>query len=391
MSVPEKIFPGNWLGVLGGGQLGRMFTHAAQRMGYHVAVYDPAQNCPAAQAAERHWGVESPDAEPDSMSLHKSVVAEMAQACSAVTLEFENIPKVLVEEAARHTRTHPGARFLAMCQDRIQEKSSLAAAGFPTTPFQSTGQPDDVRQAVEAFGLPLVLKTSTSGYDGKGQTVIRAADQIESAWKTLHSAENIAEKWIDFAAEVSMLVARNLSGQIESFPLLENEHANHILDVTRCPVSPALQAYEQQAREICHGIAEKFEVIGIFCVEFFVAKSGELLINEVAPRPHNSGHLTIEAFACSQFEQQVRAICNLPLLASRPLRPAAMVNLLGDLWSSRQPDWSQVLRCPDAHLHLYGKSEARPGRKMGHITVLDEESSLAAAELARKLRSALTG
>ena len=304
----DQILPGSWLGVLGGGQLGRMFTHAAQRMGYHVAVFESARDCPAGQAADRHFGASQSDSPPVTS------VADMAKLCSVVTLEFENISRELAEEVTQYTALHPSAYFLAMCQDRKNEKGSLSAAGFPTTPFASLNCIEDVHSAAQTLGLPLVLKTSTSGYDGKGQTVIRALDQVDSAWESLGTSDVIAEKWIDFEAEVSMLVARNAGGQIEAYPLLENEHANHILDVSRCPVSPALGVYEQQAREICHGIAERFGVIGLFCVEFFIAKSGALLINEIAPRPHNSGHLTIEAFTCSQFEQQVRAICNLPLL-----------------------------------------------------------------------------
>ncbi len=377
----NSIQPGSWLGVFGGGQLGRMFTHAAQRLGYHVAVWEPEDNCPAAQAADRHLQPVGPDQE-------VAAAAELGTLCDAITIEFENINSNYLRAAALASEVCPGAEFLEICQDRVLEKSSLAQAGFPTTPFVPVQNQLHVAQAIDALGAPVVLKTARSGYDGKGQTVVRSTAEILAAYESLDSDHLIAEQWIAYQAEVSMIAARNASGQIECYPLVENEHANHILDVSRCPVQPQLVSLQARATEICRGIASRFEVVGLFCVEFFVDARGELLINEIAPRPHNSGHLTIEAFDCSQFEQQVRAMCNLPLARPVQLRPAAMSNLLGDVWSAGEPNWNAALVQPSVHLHLYGKSHARAGRKMGHVTVLGDDAGCA-AEKAREIRRQL--
>ncbi len=378
-----SVQPGNWIGVLGGGQLGRMLTHAAQRMGYHVAIFEPELDCPAGQVAEKHF------CSTTSELSDRDLVLEMSKLCSVMTLEFENIPADILRIAGRSTPTHPSADFLEICQHRLKEKQSLSSAGFPTTPFAGVNSEAEVLAAAEVLSWPLVLKTSRCGYDGKGQVIVRSAEELPKAWPRLGTHEVIAEKWIDFDAEVSMITARNARGQIESYPLFENGHANHVLDISRCPVSAHLRNLEAQAVEICHGIAQNFGVLGLFCVEFFVTAAGELMINEIAPRTHNSGHLTIEAFTCSQFEQQVRAICNLPLVPAAMLRPAAMANLLGDVWQKGQPNWNAVFSQPAANLHLYGKSEPRLGRKMGHLTVLDESSSEAAIT-ARELRDALS-
>ena len=381
LSDIQTVNPGNWLGVFGGGQLGRMFTHAAQRLGYHVAIWEPEENCPAGQAADRHFQPAGAEQERDS-------ALELGQLCRAVTLEFENINAAYLRIAAPHTLVCPGAEFLEICQDRVLEKSSLAGAGFPTTPFLPVQSVEHVEAALAQFGEPIVLKTARSGYDGKGQAVVRSARDACRVFESLASDHLIAEKWIEYQAEVSMIAARNASGQIECYPLVENEHANHILDVSRCPVQPQWLRLQSQATEICRGIADRFQVVGLFCVEFFVDGRGELMINEIAPRPHNSGHLTIEAFNCSQFEQQVRAMCNLPLARPVQLRPAAMSNLLGNVWSGGEPDWNAALREPSVHLHLYGKSEAREGRKMGHVTVLDDDAEVAATR-ARAVRERL--
>jgi len=378
-SLEYSIQPGNWLGVLGGGQLGRMFTQAAQRMGYHVAVFDPEVDCPAAQVAEQHFCSTTSD------QSSEQLVLEMSKLCSVITVEFENIPTEFLRIAGRTARTNPSADFLEICQHRLREKGSLQQAGFPTTPFMAVSSEQDVHRAAAELAWPLVLKTARSGYDGKGQTIVRCPDDVSKAWSLLQTTEAIAEKWIDYDAEVSMITARNARGQVECYPLFENDHSNHILDITRCPVSAHLRHVESQAEQICRGIATNFGVLGLFCVEFFVTAEGELLINEIAPRPHNSGHLTIEAFTCSQFEQQVRAICNLPLVPPSMLRPAAMANLLGELWQHGPPNWQKALAEPAAHLHLYGKAQARPGRKMGHLTVLDESASEAAIT-AKELR-----
>jgi len=376
------IKPGSWLGVFGGGQLGRMFTHAAQRLGYHVAIWEPETNCPASQAADQHLQPAGPEQE-------RAAALELGQLCDAITLEFENINSTYLRIAAPHSLICPGADFLEICQDRVLEKSSLAAAGFPTTPFFPVQSLEHVAHAIEQFGTPVVLKTARSGYDGKGQAIVRTAADARAIFESLESNHLIAEKWIAYQAEVSMIAARNASGQIECYPLVENQHANHILDLSRCPVSTSLAPLQTRATEICRGIADRFQVVGLFCVEFFIDASGDLLINEIAPRPHNSGHLTIEAFDCCQFEQQVRAMCNLPLARPVQLRPAAMSNLLGDVWSAGEPDWNAALVQPCVHLHLYGKSEARVGRKMGHLTVLADDATAAAAQ-ARAIRQQLS-
>lgn len=385
----EIVAPGSWLGMLGGGQLGRMFTQSAQRLGYHVAVFDyvdgeepkAVPNCPAAQVADMYFGPGH-----GGSSITDALLA-FAERCEVVTLEFENLKSDFVRQVGRFAKTRPSADFLELAQNRVREKSKLRDHDFPVTPFRPVSEKSEVLEAAEELGWPLVIKTATSGYDGKGQVVVRTAEQLDSAWEQLDAKQLIAEKWIEFEAEVSVVTARNLRGQAVSYPLFENSHSDHILDVTRCPASKHLTELEPQAHEIAERIAETFGVIGLFCVEFFVGADGELLINEIAPRPHNSGHLTIEAFSLSQFDLQVRAVCNLSLPSISQVRPAAMCNLLGDVWEQGEPNWEPVLDHPEAQLHLYGKDTARLGRKMGHITVLDESSSEAAIT-ARELRDA---
>ena len=389
-----QIEPGSWLGIFGGGQLGRMFTHAAQSRGYHVAVLESEPGCPAAQAADRHF------CPADSNDHVLELVESFAQQCSAITLEFENVPADWLRIAERHTVTRPHSEFLEICQHRVREKTSLQSAGFPVTPFVGVASVEALVAAGSILGWPMIVKTSRSGYDGKGQAVAENAVSAADAWTRLGiqgtSADGldmaIAEQRIDYVAEVSMLGARNAAGQIVVYPLIENQHRHHILDISRCPVSPELIKFEADAREIVQGIASTFQVEGLFCVEFFVDARRGLLINEIAPRPHNSGHLTIEAFASSQFDQQLRAMTNMPLGVCQEHRPAAMANLLGDLWfrgdEPRSLHWSSVLAAPKAALHLYGKAQPRPGRKMGHLTCL-ADSAEQAVETVRDLRTSL--
>lgn len=377
----SQILPGNWLGVLGGGQLGRMFAQAAHRLGYHVGVFEPEENSPAAQVADRHFCPTLQTSPSD-----EEQVLLMSKLCQVVTLEFENINANLVRIAAQHSLTRPGVEFLEICQDRKREKESVAKIGCPTTPFRAISNLQQANQAAEELGWPVVLKTARSGYDGKGQRIVRRPEDLAEAWQSLNSDHVVAEKWIDFVAEVSMISARNARGQFVCYPIFENQHANHILDVTCCPARGDLAKLQSDAEAICRAVAEQYSVEGLFCVEFFVTRDGKLMVNEMAPRPHNSGHLTIEAFDVSQFELQVRAICNLPLRQPKQIMPAAMVNLLGDVWSGGTPNWSAALERDLTFLHLYGKSQPRPGRKMGHVTVLDAQS---AADLARKVRQSL--
>ncbi len=370
------------MGIFGGGQLGRMFTHAAQARGYHVAVFEQEENCPASQAANRHVrpGV--------GESEEQSALERFARSVQAITLEFENVNAQWLQVAERFAVARPGHEFLSICQHRLSEKTAVQQAGFPVTPFLPVTCAGDIVAASHTFGWPVIVKTCRSGYDGKGQVVVTSAEQADAAFQSLRTDDAIAEKRIDFVAEVSMLGARNARGQIVTYPLVENSHANHILDVSRCPVSAGLMRYESDAQQIVAGIAQQFHVEGLFCVEFFIDARQGLMVNEIAPRPHNSGHLTMEAFSVSQFDQQLRALCNLPLGTAREHRPAAMANLLGDLWFAGQGmNWSAAFDEPETFLHLYGKSEPRVGRKMGHLTCLGDSADDAVLRVQQIRRS----
>ena len=365
-----------------------MMTFAAHAMGYHVAVLDPEDNCPASQCADRHFV-------PGENWEWNQDTDEFAELCDVITLEFENIDRGLIAKLGEMKPMHPGAEFLGICQDRITEKKSLESAGIPVAPNRQVTDQGELSAVLDALPFPFVLKTSRCGYDGKGQQLVHTADDAYSAWERFDHQPLIAEAWIEHIAEVSVISARNRAGHFESFPMFENAHSNHILDVTTCPVREDLRDIEEAAIAICRTIAESFEVIGLFCVEFFVTADHRLMVNEIAPRPHNSGHLTIEATTLSQFEQQVRAVCNLPLSKPRLLGSASMANLLGHLWENGEPNWSAALdksTCDHAvSLHLYGKSEPRPGRKMGHLTVvgLGTDSKHCTADVARACRKAL--
>ncbi len=373
----KVVLPGGTIGVFGGGQLGRMFCHAAQRLGYQVVVYTDEADSPAAQVAAQSIVGDYKDVD---------LVKSFAKRIDVATLEFENIPLVAVETAQEFVPVRPGHGVLAVAQNRLKEKSTLRDFGFPVTPFHEVRSYSDVLNASGLLGWPMVIKTASGGYDGKGQRKVSNSTQANDALEILGPEPLIAEKWIEYVAEVSVLVARNPVGQIEAYPMFTNSHRNHILDLTTVPAREELCHVESKALEISKGIAESLVLEGLICVEMFVDKDGALMVNELAPRPHNSGHLTIEACTVSQFEQQVRAVCNLPLGDVSVCRPAAMVNLLGDLWSQdRDPDWTRVLAQADTHLHLYGKAQARAGRKMGHLTVLAKSAS-EAARLAFELR-----
>jgi 5-(carboxyamino)imidazole ribonucleotide synthase len=377
MNREKVVEPGGTIGVFGGGQLGRMFCHAAQRLGYQVVVYTDEANSPATQVAAHSVVGDYEDVD---------ALGAFAQRIDVATLEFENIPLVAVETAQKSVPVRPGLQVLAVAQNRLVEKSTLKDFGFPVTPFQEVRSYSDVLHAAEVLGWPMVIKTATGGYDGKGQRKVSSATQANDALDVLGPEPLIAEKWISYVAEVSVLAARSPRGQIQVYPMFTNSHCNHILDITTVPACDSLRGVEPRAIEVARGIAEAMRLEGIICVEMFVDQKGEVMVNELAPRPHNSGHLTIEAFGVSQFEQQVRAVCNLPLGEVSQVRPAAMVNLMGDLWTDgHAPDWSRVFCHPNAHLHLYGKTQPRPGRKMGHLTVL-ADSAEQAAQLALRLR-----
>jgi len=371
-SKHRSIGPGSSLGVFGGGQLGRMFTHAAQRLGYRVVIFTDEKDSPASQVANKTIRGDY---------LDPTAVRHFAEQVDVITLEFENIALEAVARAAEVTLVRPSVGLLAVAQHRIKEKRTLKDFGFPVTPFREIRSIQEVSPAASDLGWPLVLKTTNWGYDGKGQR--RVSNQIEAnnAIELLGPEPLIAEQWIPYQAEVSVIVARTAKGATAVYPMFTNSHSNHILDITTCPAEPELQSVASKAESIAVGVAESLQLEGILCVEFFVGNDGELMINEIAPRPHNSGHLTIEACRTSQFEQQVRAICNLPLGDTSLIQPAAMANLLGDVWGSEAPHFEKALGEPLTYLHLYGKENARQGRKMGHITKLSSSAKLAATEV----------
>ncbi len=372
--MTEPILPGATLGVFGSGQLGRMFAIAARRMGYRVIVYSPESDTPAGQVADEEIVARYDDLD---------AVAAFAKRADVVTFEFENVPAATAETAERHTIVRPAGRVLHTSQNRVREKTFLRDAGLPVTPFEAVASARELTSALTRQGAPAVLKTAAWGYDGKGQVVLSDAGEAESAWATLGGEACVLERFIDFEREISVLGCRGVDGSFAHFGPFDNTHHGHILDVTRCPADVSLQVASEAVR-ITHEVLEKLDVVGVLCVEFFLAEDGTLLINELAPRPHNSGHLTIDAHGSDQFEQHVRAVCGLPLASTTQLRPAAMANLLGDVWldapDGGTPNWVAALQSPNVRLHLYGKNEPRRGRKMGHLTAvadnLDEASAL---------------
>ena len=375
MSGP--VLPGATVGVLGGGQLGRMLALAARRMGYRVHVLSPDSDSPTGQVADGEWSAAYDDLE---------AVGEFARGVDVVTLEFENIPAATVEAASDVVPVRPGLKALHTAQNRQREKSFLRGGGFPVAPFREVLERAALDGALREIGVPAVLKTAGFGYDGKGQSKIVAEEDADEAWNAL-GGEAVLESWVDFEKEVSVVAARGLDGSFAHYGAVENTHRNHILDITVAPADVPPEV-EREAVEIARGIFEELEIVGTACVEFFVTGDGKLLVNEIAPRPHNSGHWTIEGAATSQFEQQLRAVCGLPLGSKERVRPAAMANLLGGLWADGEPDWKAVCSLPEVKLHLYGKAEARPGRKMGHLTAVAESAEVA-VEKVREARDAL--
>ncbi len=357
------IAPGSTIGVLGGGQLGRMFAMAARRLGYRVHTLAPEHDTPTGQIADVEIVASYDDLDQ---------VRAFAGGVDVVTFEFENVPAAAAAAAEEHAIVRPSGHALQVAQHRLREKTFLKDRGLPVTPFAAIRCAADVAPALRTVGRPAILKTAAFGYDGKGQRPIgREAEEADvlTAWQALGGTEAILEAFIDLDREISVVAARAADGTIAPFVPIENVHRHHILDVSVAPsnVAPAVCA---QAVEVTRAVLEALDYIGILCVEFFVARDGRVLVNELAPRPHNSGHLTFDACRTSQFEQQVRAICGYPLGSPELLQPAAMANLLGDLWTSGEPAWANALAFPDVKLHLYGKTTPRPGRKMGHLTAL---------------------
>jgi 5-(carboxyamino)imidazole ribonucleotide synthase len=371
------LLPGATLGILGGGQLGRMFTIAARTMGYRVMVLDPDAASPAGQMADVHLQADYAD---------HDALKQLGETCAAVTTEFENVPAASLIELANHCRVSPGADAVAIVQDRSHEKSWLARNSFATAPFTLVYSEGDLDAALADIGTPALLKVSRFGYDGKGQARINTPEDARAAFRGFDGQPCVLEGFVKLEREVSVVLARSDAGECVLFPVAENRHDNGILDVSIVPARVP-DTLAQQAREMARDIAAKLGYVGVMAVEFFVA-DGRLMVNEIAPRPHNSGHYTLDACVTDQFEQQVRALAGLPLGDPRLLSPVAMVNILGDRWRDGGPHWAALLAHPNIKLHLYGKQAARPGRKMGHFNVLDADADAALA-LAERMRDAL--
>ena len=372
----RTILPNSTIGVFGSGQLGRMFAIEARQMGYRVHTFSPASDTPTGQVADLETSAPYEDLDE---------VRKFAREVDVVTFEFENVPFETVGAASEFVEVFPGGEVLHTTQNRLREKTFLSQNGFPVTAFRHIKTLEDLYGAAREIGLPAILKTAGFGYDGKGQAKLETEGDIGPAFENLQGQAAILEAFVDFAKEVSVVCARGAGGDFAHYGVIENAHARHILDISFAPALVSKKTL-REAVEIARAVAEKFDYVGTLCVEFFLTRDERLLINELAPRPHNSGHLTFDACATSQFEQQLRAVCGLPLGSTEFLRPAAMANLLGDLWRSDEPDWASVLRFPNIKLHLYGKAQARQGRKMGHLTALAQTAgdAVEAVETARK-------
>ncbi|QDT91125.1 5-(carboxyamino)imidazole ribonucleotide synthase [Gimesia algae] len=376
--MSELIAPGATLGMLGSGQLGRMFAIEARRLGYHVHVFSPESQTPTGQVADLEVVGEYDDLD---------AVANFAKKVDVISFEFENVLSVTTDAASQFAPVRPGANVLHVAQNRIREKSELRDAGIPVTPFAVVRSVEELKTALSELGCPAVLKSATSGYDGKGQVKIDSPEEAEAAWKEVGADETVLEAFIDYICELSVVGVRGLDGEFAFYGPMKNDHANHILDISVFP-SGMGDEVNRKAVEVTRAVFEHLDVVGVLCVEFFLTDDQRLMINEIAPRPHNSGHLTIDGHVTCQFEQQVRAICGLPLGSTKSLGPTAMANLLGDHWEPGPPDWSALQQFPDVKVHLYGKQESRIGRKMGHLTALAETSE-AAVQRVKDARAAI--
>ena len=374
----KQILPNSTIGVFGSGQLGRMFAIEARKMGYRVHTFSPESDTPTGQIADFETIADYEDLD---------AVKKFAGSVDVVTFEFENVPFVCVETSAQIVSVHPRGEVLHIAQNRLREKTFLQSNGFPVTDFRHVKNLKDLQNAVREINVPAILKTAGFGYDGKGQAKIKSPQDCEIAFEEIKNKEAVLEAFVDFEREVSVVAARDAQGNFVHYGVIENAHANHILDISFAPAFVSDKT-RKEAIEITRGILETLEVVGVMTVEFFLTKDEKLLVNELAPRPHNSGHLTIDACVCSQFEQQLRAVCGLPLGSTEFYKPAAMANLLGDLWTNNEPNFTEALRNPNVKLHLYGKQEARRGRKMGHLTAL-ADSVREAVEMTDKARKSL--
>lgn len=377
------ISPGKVIGVLGGGQLGRMFAHAAQELGYKVHIFEPSGGSPAGAAA---------DLETCAPYEDREAIEAFARSVDVATYEFENVPTAPLKIVEGIVGLHPSARVLHVCQNRWREKAWLRDNGFPHAQYAEALE-GDISQAVAEVGLPCVVKTADFGYDGKGQMRIGSEEDLAKASAIFRGRRCVVEQWIEYEREISVICARSQSGETRIYPASENIHTNHILDISIVPARVA-RAVEANAQALAAAIADKLGVVGLVAVELFEIRGGGLVVNELAPRPHNSGHWSMDGAETSQFEQHVRAVCGLPLGSTSAWGPTVMVNILGDAWKwdsgkvVGEPNWAAILAQPEAKLHLYGKPEPRPGRKMGHFTVRAEniESALA---LARAIKARL--
>ena len=375
----KRILPGSTIGVFGSGQLGRMFAIEARKMGYRVHTFSPDNDTPTGQVADRETTAAYEDLD---------AVRSFAREVDVLTFEFENVPSATVDLAAEFAPVHPRGEVLHTTQNRLREKTFLSSNGFPVTPYRHIKLVDDLYRGAADLGFPCVLKTAGFGYDGKGQSKLEASHDIEPAFAALNGEEAVLEGFVDFEKEVSVVCARGQDGAFVHYGIIENDHRNHILDVS---FAPGLVAERVVSRgiEVARAIADQLKYVGTLCVEFFLEKDGELLVNEIAPRPHNSGHLTFGPCITSQFEQQLRAVCGLELGSTEFYRPAAMLNLLGDVWDTGEPNWTAALEDPRVKLHLYGKAEPRPGRKRGHLTGT-ADSGPEAARLVKDARQRLS-
>lgn len=374
--MTRRYLPGATIGLMGSGQLGRMFAIAARRMGYRVHVFSPEKDTPAGQFADR---------EVTGAYENEGAVRSFARTLDLLTFEFENIPRQTIDWCALECEVRPDGSILHTAQNRLREKDFLSGAGIPVAPYRAVRSASDLARAFDEIGTPAILKSAAFGYDGKGQRFLKDATAPDQIWSERPGDELILERAIDFEKEVSVIVARSIDGSIQTFPVCENIHRDHILDITVVPARVS-GAVENAAADLARNIAGKLNLVGLLAVEMFVQRDGQLLVNELAPRPHNSGHWTIEGCATSQFEQHVRAVCGLSLGSTDLICPAAMANLLGDVWKNGEPNWAAALDVDGVHLHLYGKHHPRPRRKMGHLTGLAEsvDAAVKAVSTARE-------
>ena len=376
--TPEKILPGQKLGLLGGGQLGRMFTIAARTMGYEVVVLDPDPDSPAGALATEHLCAPYDD---------EAALAQLAGMCAAATTEFENVPASSLAYLAGHIPVRPAPDAIHIARDRILEKRTLSEIGLPVVTHAVIEDAYDLASALEQISLPAILKTATLGYDGKGQVVINSAEELEPAHERLGRVSCVLEEMVPLQLEISVVLARSACGHIETYPAGENIHVNGILDMTIVPARID-ESTARDADRMARMLAEELDYVGVLAVEFFIDRDGQLLINEIAPRPHNSGHYTLDACLTDQFQQQVRTLCGFHPGDTDLARPAVMINILGDAWQNGEPAWDVLLKQPNAYLHLYGKKEPRIGRKMGHFTCVGNNIEMI-LEISRNLHRAI--